>query len=465
MSRSSRPLDGACSRRRLFSGAVSAAAGSLAVGAVAAACAPGGAASAPAGAPGRRSVALRVIYPPTSDADLQIFTRIFKRFEEQFPGYSVDHDAENIGHGKVAEKLTTLVAGGTPPDVSLIHPSWATSLLSKGFFTELSERMKKDKPLKSDDLLPYCLEFYQWQGKQYGLPYYSGPGLLFFNKSLFEQYGVKTPDRYERAGQWTWQAFLEVAKQLTRRNADPPVYGYERVDQGLQWYLSVPIWAYGGEVSTADETEAKLHEPAAVDAIQLQVDLVRAHRVVPLGDEVNAIPSPGGRRISSGRQGLMYGGKFYVPDFAGNVPFEMGLVPVPRGPRGQRATRDGNNGFGVVKDSKHQDEGYAVAAFFTQWEGGGKLLMESGRPQPVRKSVYDDGSFKRLLQPWEAPYHDAYTETAKIVRVWRIPRAGPQFQTLFDEAWAAMVNGERSVKAAMDELRPRLNELLRQAAT
>jgi ABC-type glycerol-3-phosphate transport system substrate-binding protein len=159
----------------------------------------------------------------------------------------------------------------------------------------------------------------------------------------------------------------------------------------------------------------------------------------------------------------MYGGKFYVPDYAGNVNFEMGIVPVPKGPKGQRATRDGNNGFGIIKDSKNQDDSYTLAAYFTQWDGGGKLLMESGRPQPVRKSVYDDGSFKKLLQPWEVPYYDFYVETAKIVRVWRIPRAGPQFQTMFDEAWKAMANGERSVKAAMDELRPRLNDLLQQA--
>lgn len=430
---------------------------------LATACAAGAGAPGAPPAANRRSATLRVVYPPTSDADLQIFQRIFQRFEEQYAPYKIDYDQENIGHGRVAEKLTTLVAGGTAPDVSLIHPSWATSLLSKGFFVELTDRMKKDKTLRGDDILPYCLEFYQWQGKQYGLPYYSGPGLFFFNKSLFDQYGVKTPDAYEREGKWTWESFLDVSKQLTRREAAPPIYGYEKVDQGLQWYLSVPIWAWGGQVTSADDKESTLHEPAAVEALQLQLDMIRSHRVVPLGDEVSAIPNPGGRRISSGRQGLMFGGKFYVPDFAGNVSFEMGIAPVPKGPRGQRATRDGNNGFGVLKDGKQHDESYALAAFFTQWEGGGRLLMESGRPQPVRKSVYDDGSFKKMLHPWEAPYYDAYLETAKIVRVWRIPRAGPQFQTLFDESWKAMVNGERSVKAGMEELRPRLNELLRQA--
>jgi multiple sugar transport system substrate-binding protein len=407
---------------------------------------------------------LRPQDPPTSDADLQIFTQIFKRFEEQHPGITVNYDNAAIGHGdKLSEKLVTSVTGGTPPDVSLIHPSWASSLLSKGFFLDLSDRMRKDRALRSDDILPYALEFYQWSGQQYGLPYYSGPGLFYFNKTLFDQYGVRTPDRYEREGKWTWEALLEVARQLTRRDLTPPIYGYERVDAGLQWYLSVPIWAYGGEPVTKDERESRLHEPAAVEALQFQLDLVRTHRVVPIGDEVRAVPEPGSRRLNSGRVGLQYGGKFYIPDFKGNANFELGLVPVPKGPKG-RATRDGNNGFGVLKGARNPDEGYALAAYFTQWEGGGRLLMESGRPQPIRKSVYDDGSFKRLLQPWEVPYHDFYVETARIVRVWRIPRAGPQVQTLFNEAWNAALEGQHSVKAAMEDLRPRLNELLRQAA-
>ncbi|HEX2034219.1 MAG TPA: sugar ABC transporter substrate-binding protein [Chloroflexota bacterium] len=455
------PAEWVTTRRRLL-----AAATGVSAGAGAAACAPGGGAQ-PAGGAGsaaRPSATLQVVYPPTSEADREIFARIFKRFEEEYQGLTVQYDDAAIGHGdRLAEKLTTAVAGGTPPDISIIHPSWSISLLSKGFFLELSDRMKQDRALRPDDLLPYALEFYQWQGKQFGLPYYSGPGLFYFNKTLFDQYGVKTPDRYEREGRWTWETFLEVARQLTRRDLSPPIFGYERVDGGLQWYVSVPVWAYGGEITTRDDGESRLHEPGAVEALELQADMVRAHRVVPIGDEVRTVPDPGSRRLNSGRVGMQFGGKFYVPDFKGHATFELGVAPVPKGPKG-RATRDGNNGFGILKDSKNHDASYTLAAYFTQWEGGGRLLMESGRPQPVRKSVYADGSFKKMLEPWEVPYHEFYVETANIVRVWRIPRAGPQVQTLFSEQWNAILEGQRSVKAAMDELRPRLNELLRQAA-
>ncbi|MER3404704.1 MAG: hypothetical protein C4289_05675 [Chloroflexota bacterium] len=98
----------------------------------------------------------------------------------------------------------------------------------------------------------------------------------------------------------------------------------------------------------------------------------------------------------------------------------------------------------------------------TQWEGGAQLLLESGRPQPVRKSIYDNGTFRKLLLPWED--YDTYVETARIVRVWRIPRAGPEVQTLFDQHWNAVLRGEKSVQGAMNDLRGPMNELLRRAA-
>ena len=79
-------------RRRLV-GATAAAAG-----AVAAACLPTAGGPEPQAA-ARRNVTLHVIYPPTSDADLQIFTKIFKQFEEQHQGISINYDNAAIGHG------------------------------------------------------------------------------------------------------------------------------------------------------------------------------------------------------------------------------------------------------------------------------------------------------------------------------------------------------------------------------
>lgn len=437
--------------------------GALGVTSIMAALAQACRAPAPAteGPRPRREVTLQVIYPPTSDPDLEIFTRIFQRFEQANPGFRINHDAAPIGHGAaLAEKLITQVAGGAPSDVSLIHPSWSVSLLSKGLFLQLDDIAKKDKALQFEDILPYCLDFYRIEGRLYGLPYYSGPGMLFFNRSLFNKYGVKTPDQYEKEGRWTWETFLEVTKALTHRTEHDPTYGYERVDQGLQWYLSVPVWAWGGELFNRDETEFRGHERAAVEALQFQADMVTLHRVVPVGPEVQAIPAINSRRINSGRIGIQYGGKFYVPDLKDAATFELGIAPVPKGPAG-RWTRDGNNGFGILKDSRQHDDSYRLCAFMTQWDGGAQLLLESGRPQPVRKSLYDNGTFRKLLLSWED--YDTYVETARIVRVWRIPKAGPEVQVLFDQQWNAVLRGEKSVQGAMNDLRGPMNELLRRA--
>jgi multiple sugar transport system substrate-binding protein len=429
-----------------------------------AACVPGGGPVGPGAAPSRKDVTLQTLDPPISEQNAELLNRVFRGFEEQNPGAKVVNDEARFNLDRLSEKLTTLLAGGSAPDVTFVHPGWSAAAFAKGWFLDITARARADRPLRMDDLFPHTLDFCRWGDKLYALPTSTAPSMMYFNRTLFDRYGVKTPDKYEREGRWTWDALLEVARQLTRRDATPPTYGYVGASQAMQFYLSSPIWSWGGEVTSRDEREALLHEAAAVNAIEFQVDLIKTHRVVPVGAENTAVPNPGGRKLNSGQIAVEWGHRGYLPDITAHAQFEVGVAPVPKGPR-TRAARDGLAARGVLQDARSPDEGYALCAHMSQWEGHGRLQLESGAGVPIRRSPFEDGSFKKLLLPWEAAYQDFYFETPKFTRVWRLPKAGLEFQNRFNEAWGPMTNGQIAVKAAMDDLRPRLNEFLRQAAT
>ena len=38
---------------------------------------------------------------------------------------------------------------------------------------------------------------------------------LFYNKTMFENYGLMTPNEYYEMGEWNWETFLDVAEQLS----------------------------------------------------------------------------------------------------------------------------------------------------------------------------------------------------------------------------------------------------------
>jgi multiple sugar transport system substrate-binding protein len=433
-----------------------------AAGLLAAAC--GGQEGATAGSQTKTPVTLQLLDPPSSDANALLLDKVFKAFQEKYPWITLNNDATRFTLSRLSEKLTTQIVGGSAPDESFIHPSWSTSTFNKGFFLALDERVKKDKSLKAEDIFPACMDFYRWKGKLFGLPTMSGPSLIYFNKTMFDRNGVKSPDKWEREGKWTWETLADAAKQLTKREANPSTFGFPVLSRDLQFYVTIPIWAYGGEVTDKDEKLSRLHEPEALAGLQTQVDLQLTHRVIPTADEDKNIDKPAGRPINSGRIAMEMGHRGYVPDYVATSGFEIGVAPVPKGPKG-RGARDGNAGRGVLNDSKHPDEAYLFVSYLSQWEGLGRAQLESGGGSPIRKQPFDDGSFKKLLAPWEGPYLDFYLDTsAKLMKVWRLPAAGPDFQTKFSAAFLAALDGKQSIKAAMDGLRPQLDDLLKQVS-
>jgi multiple sugar transport system substrate-binding protein len=54
------------------------------------------------------------------------------------------------------------------------------------------------------------LSTYQVDGKTYAIPYRQDSWVLYYNRKLFDQAGVKYPD-----GSWTWQDYAAAAKDLT----------------------------------------------------------------------------------------------------------------------------------------------------------------------------------------------------------------------------------------------------------
>ncbi len=52
-----------------------------------------------------------------------------------------------------------------------------------------------------------------------GTPW-SGPNLVFYNKAIFEENGIKTPEEYYEEGKWTWNNLLKCAKDIKALGAD-----------------------------------------------------------------------------------------------------------------------------------------------------------------------------------------------------------------------------------------------------
>ena len=60
------------------------------------------------------------------------------------------------------------------------------------------------------------LDIFSYKGDSYGVNYpWSGNTVFYYNKTMFEEYGVKTPTEYYMEGNWNWDTCLEIAQKCT----------------------------------------------------------------------------------------------------------------------------------------------------------------------------------------------------------------------------------------------------------
>lgn len=401
---------------------------------------------------GGAQVSLHAMYHANTPQDSQILKSCFNAFTKKNPSISVQYDEWPLN----AQKILTMMAAGTPPDAFETHPASFMAFVGPGQLTDLTDRTKADKTLNVEDIYPAQMEFWSDKGKVYGIPYYSGPSVVFVNKTMISKAGLKSPSDNWKTETWTWETLRELAAKLSGGSGSSRTWGWDQGGHGtgLQWFWDVPIWDNGGTMINDAGTEWGLNQQPALDVLQLHADMNLKDKAIPTQAEQQSMPQ-GGAFLTS-RLGLSYGGRFNAVVYT-NLPFEVGLAPTPKG-KSAWINRDGPNGTGVPKGVKNPDASYLLGTFMGSVEGQ-RIWMGGHRSIPIRKSVLESGDFKKTLLPWEDI--DVYLNAAKTAKVFRLPPKGAEMQRIFDTEWDKVLLGQQTVKQAMDTAVPQMNQLLK----
>jgi multiple sugar transport system substrate-binding protein len=408
--------------------------------------------SAPAAAapakPAAGEITLKAAYWSSSPEDHNLFESVFRAFEEKNPGVKVSFD--DIPSEEFQQKTLTMIVGGTPPDTMELHPAWVLSFMLANQLTDLTDRAKDDKAA----YIPAQLEFWSNQGKLYGMPYYSGPSFIFYNKTLFQKAGAKTPEEYEKEGNWTWSTLQEAAKKVSMGSGAEKTYGWDAAQNAvnLQFYTCVPIWCNEGELVNKDESAWTLDDPKVVEVMQWHADLILKDKATPLPSDLQGISW----MFRTGRLGMAWAGRFRAIELV-NAEFEVGMVGTPKGKVGP-INRDGPNASGLPTGTKNLDAAYKLATFMGGPDAAPTYLA-SGRPLPVQTALLDSDAFKKSLKPYERL--DVYTNAAKTVRAWRIPGKGAESLRTVQTEWEKVLVGQQDVPTAMKAAKAQMDPLLK----
>jgi len=324
-------------------------------------------------------------------------------FNEQNPGIEVR--PQYVANDGYSEKLTTMLAGNTPPDIGYMGADMAFQWALDGHTLDLKPWVDADP--ETPTLLPNTIYTYE-EGKVLSTSLAISNTLLYYNKKLFADTGVEAPPT-DAASAWTWDQFVDIAKQLTTdsdgRNAADPEFNPERIStygvaisaQSAFAYMPF-IWSNGGDYALNDATEFGLNKPEAVEVFQKLQDLVYVHHVAPSPSQSETLPASD-VLMRTGKLAMDINGMWKCLDYSQSDELEwgMGVLPIFKEPKTSR--------FGIPliisATCAHPDEAYE----FYRW-----------RYSPDRINLYERG----LWMPIQSAY---YTEEAKINQ-WLDPAKG-----------------------------------------
>jgi multiple sugar transport system substrate-binding protein len=415
-------------------------------------CAVGGTSSAPAAQEpglGRSARSAKVSWLATGGASrVAVHQQQVTRFQE-LTGHSVELVIHNAG--PYDEKLFSLFAAGSAPDIFRLEGPFIPVLVAQNQLMALDELIKRDR-LDTADFFERGLAMYQWQGKQYALPWLAYR-VLFYNVDLLAQHGVPRPPTDWTDRRWNQQAFVAALKRLVPAGSVP--------QPGGVWAFGSPLsgqdaWVWslgnGGDVLSEDDRRFVLDQPAAVEGLQFFADLINVHKAHPTPAQAKEDATQSA--FLSGRSAFYFGAVATAGQLA-SAPFRSDTAPVPWGTKGT-ATTGGGHAWPVSKSSKEPEGAWQLQRFLASKEND-LLQVASGEAPPFRKSTASLKEWKERRPP-ETPetmaQGAAYLARRPMAPTWN--RIDAALNTALQPVW----EGQRAAREALQSVKPEVETIL-----
>jgi multiple sugar transport system substrate-binding protein len=257
---------------------------------------------------------------------------------------------------------------------------------------DLTPLVNRDK-FDMDRFLPGLPEKFKIRGKQYGLPQLTTFGtLLFYNKNLFDQAGLKYPPVDWEDRSWTIEKAVDYAQKLTKNpGTSDAVYG-------LAWGPSMPemgTWIFGGdafkkehyEIGIADTT--RIDTPESIAAHEFEQDLRWKYFVWP---RPGVDPAAG--NFQSGRVGMVVGGGWNFWGYSVIKDFKWAAAAVPWKVTNKNTAY--NDFWELSAQSKNRDAAWAFMKHLVSPDVQARYSELTGTPPTTRAA----------LETWYKRYQD-----------------------------------------------------------
>lgn len=314
------------------------------------------------------------LWPEGSSAEHnRIVSEIVSDYEAANENVTVD--LQVLSNEQYKDQITVLSSSDQLPDIGM---TWAAGYLDP--FVEGEKFAPLDDVLEGglrEEFVAGTLEAYEKEGQTYGLPLELNTVYVYYNKAIFDEYGLEAPETYEE--------FEQVINTLNENDVTPIALGNRDSWTGSMWYMYFADRIGGSDVLTnAINRSGSFEDPALVEAAAKVQEMV-ANDAFASG--FNGLADEEAKSMFMNEQAAMYMiATWDLPNFTTNesVPQEfrdsVGYFKFPTvDGSGDTNSFVGGPGVGlfVAENSDVKEEAKEFAAYFVeQW--GSRAVSEAG---------------------------------------------------------------------------------------
>ena len=310
------------------------------------------------------------------DFDEVYYSALARKFNESYPYISIELLPESW------EGLYNLRAG----DADVFVSQSVREQQQKGDILALDQWIESDKGFDLADFYPDTAGLFAIEGKTWAIPAWIDPEVMFYNRDLFDKYGVP----YPKIG-WTWEDFLDCARSIRDPEAD--VFGcvVPNVYDTMNF-----IYQHGGRLydDWRNPTRTTYDDPLTIEALEWFAKLIHEYNVIPTSEQ--ASKAFGGAAQMSAYYGI-YQGKVGMwtgihsdrggQNWQQEWSFRWGMTTLPRDARSATWVRV--EGLVISFQAQRPDACWRWIAFLS-----GQI---PNRFASARKSLAESSAYEQLV--------------------------------------------------------------------
>jgi multiple sugar transport system substrate-binding protein len=379
---------------------------------------------------------------------------LIDKFNKQSEGFKVTYREMPTDSGAYFDKLRTqFQAGGGDIDVIGADVIWPAQFAANGWLLDVTDRFPKSD---QSQFLPGPINSLMYDGKIYGVPWFTDAGLLYYRADLLEKSGYSEPPK-------TWDEMQEMAVKVAQDQniANGFVFQGDQYEGGVCNGLEY-IWTNGGDVlDPGDPNKVIIDSPEAAAGLAIEQGIVEdgvAPQAVATYTETETDPAFLGNKAVFARNWPYMYALAGTSDFPDVKPEQIGVAPLPVTQGNSLASTLGGWNMLINAQTDMPDEAWEFVQFMTSEQGQRQRAIAASL-LPTRPTLYQDQEIRETI-----PVIVQGEEALKNARSRPVSPYYSDMSLEMQEQFNSVVKGDTSPQDAVASLQTSLEQIIEAGA-